>query len=247
MSGHRLRTLVVDDEPPIVDEIVYLLSKDDRIDSVETAHSGTDALKILEHSEIDLIFLDIAMPGLTGLDLAKIVARFRTPPKIVFITAHDHHAIDAFDLNAVDYLLKPVSEHRLFESIRRAVDSSNNSSASDDISIPVELGGVTRFVSRSNVTDVEAQGDYVRLHTVEGTNHLIRNSLAQLEHDWSDGGFIRIHRSSLVAARHIREVRNENGRSTVVVSSGSTTRELGVSRRYSKNLKEAIARLSRDR
>lgn len=240
MSTTPLRTLVVDDEPPIVDEIVFLLSKDDRIAQVLTAHSGAEALRILETNDVELIFLDIAMPTLSGLDLAKVVARFRQPPKIVFITAHEHHAIEAFELNAVDYLLKPVSESRLSESIRRAVSSNTDTENSDDLSIAVELGGVTRFISRSNVTYAEAQGDYVRLHTHDGSSHLIRSSLVQLEQNWMNADFMRIHRSSLVSLKHIIEVRTDNGRYSVVVPSGTTIRELAVSRRHGKSLRERI-------
>lgn len=235
-----LRTLVVDDEPPIVDEIVFLLGKDDRILDALSAHSGAEALRMLEENQIDLIFLDIAMPTLSGLDFAKVINRFRNPPKIVFITAHDHHAVQAFELNAVDYLLKPVSEARLRESVRRAIETNGNSQTESDLSIPVDRGGVTRFVSRSNVTDVEAQGDYVRLHTQDGSSHLIRSSLTQLEQDWSGAGFLRIHRSSLVSLKHIIEVRTDNGHQSVVVPSGSKTRELTVSRRHGKALRERI-------
>ena len=240
MSATQLRTLVVDDEPPIVDEIVFLLGKDDRVLDVLSAHSGAEALRLLEENQVDLIFLDIAMPTLSGLDLAKVINRFRNPPKIVFITAHDHHAVQAFELNAVDYLLKPVSEARLRESVRRAIETNNNSQPEADLSIPVDLGGVTRFVSRSNITDVEAQGDYVRLHTHDGSSHLIRSSLAQLEHDWSGAGFLRIHRSSLVSLKHIIEVRTDDGHQSVVVPSGTKTRELVVSRRHGKTLRERI-------
>lgn len=239
MAATPLTTLVVDDEAPIVDELVYLLSRDDRIGEILTAHSGPDALRVLESHDIDLLFLDIAMPALSGLDLAKVVARFRQPPKVVFVTAHDDHAVEAFELNAVDYLLKPVRAERLSESVRRALESGGTE-AKEDVSIPVELGGVTRFVSRSLVTHAEAQGDYVRLHTADGTNHLIRSSLTQLESDWSDAGFVRIHRSLLVAIAHVDQVRAEHGRYTVIVPSGEGQRELAVSRRYGRALRERI-------
>lgn len=239
MTATALTTLVVDDEPPIVDELVYLLSRDDRIGEILTAHSGPDALRVLESHDIDLLFLDIAMPALSGLDLAKVVARFRQPPKVVFVTAHDDHAVEAFELNAVDYLLKPVRAERLSESVRRALDSGGTETT-EDISIPVELGGVTRFVSRSHITHVEAQGDYVRLHTAEASDHLIRSSLSQLETDWADAGFVRIHRSLLVAIAHVEQVRAEHGRYTVLVPAGDTLRELAVSRRYGRALRERI-------
>ena len=132
---------------------------------VLTCDSATEALRTLHEIEVDAVFLDIQMPGLTGLDLAQVLARFRTPPPVVFVTAHDEHAVEAFELRAVDYVLKPVREERLAEAVRRVVEDAGRSGPSADRQIPVERGGVTRFVNRSDVTHVEAHGDYARLHT----------------------------------------------------------------------------------
>lgn len=138
--GRALRTLVVDDEQPVLDELVWLLGRDDRIGTIDTAQSGTEALRRLETGDIDLLFLDIAMPGLTGIDIARLVDKFKTPPQIIFVTAHDQHAVEAFDLNAVDYLLKPIREERLRESVRRAVADAESAGPDPDDTIAVELG-----------------------------------------------------------------------------------------------------------
>lgn len=242
-----LRALVVDDEQPVLDELVYLLGRDERIDDVQTARSGADALRRLEGGQIDLLFLDIAMPGLSGIDIARVVAQFRTAPRIVFVTAHDNHAVDAFELGAVDYLLKPIREERLRESIRRVVEHGEAAPDPDE-SIPVELGGVTRFVRRSSVTHIEAQGDYVRLHTADGTSHLLRTPLTGLAEEWADAGFVRIHRSIAVNLAHVREVRNQAGRCSVVVPRGDGTVELQVARRHTRALRDHIhERPSHDR
>jgi DNA-binding LytR/AlgR family response regulator len=153
---------------------------------------------------------------------------------VVFVTAHTEHAIEAFDLQAVDYLLKPVREERLREAVRRVIDAGH---APAEDSIAVELGGVTRFVARSEVRYVEAQGDYARLHTATGS-HLVRMPLSALEERWRDAGFVRIHRSVLVALRHVEEVRTAEGRCTVVVDG----RELQVSRRLTAHLREQLRR-----
>ena len=108
-----LRTLVVDDERPVLDELVWLLERDPRIGEIRAVQSGVDALRLLEPGGVDLVFLDIAMPGLSGLELARLLSRFAERPRIVFVTAHDEHAVDAFELGVVDYLLKPVREERL--------------------------------------------------------------------------------------------------------------------------------------
>ena len=159
---------------------------------------------------------------------------------MVFVTAHDEHAVAAFDLDAVDYLLKPVRDDRLAEAVRRVVDAAGVQVGDDEESIPVELGGVTRFVARSEVLYAEAQGDYARLHTAAGS-HLIRTPLTTLEEDWHDAGFVRIHRSLLVSLAYVDEVRVEGGRCSVLV--GGT--ELTVSRRHTRELRDVLVRQAR--
>jgi DNA-binding LytR/AlgR family response regulator len=235
-----LAVLVVDDERPALDELAWLLRRDPRVASVVTTDSAAEALRVLQEGGIDAVFTDIRMPGLTGLELARVLSRFKTPPPVVFITAHDDHAVDAFELNAVDYVLKPVREDRLAEAVRRVCEAHGGETPGSDDQIPVELGGVTRFVPRSDVLYVEAHGDYARLHTAHGT-HLIRSPLTTLEEQWRDAGFVRIHRSLLVALPHVAEVRMDAGRCTVVVG----TEELAVSRRHTRELRDLLVRRAR--
>lgn len=239
-AAMALRALVVDDEKPVLDELVYLLGRDERIASVRAAQSGTEALRVLEAGDVDLVFLDVAMPGLNGLEIAKLLARFAHSPRIVFVTAHDAHAVDAFELNAVDYLLKPIREERLRESVRRATADTAPSQPKPDDTIAVELGGVTRFVSRSTVSYAEAQGDYVRLHTLDGTSHLIRTPLGALADEWDGAGFVRIHRSTVINLAHVREVRMVSGRCSIVVPFGANPVELQVARRHVRTVRERI-------
>jgi DNA-binding LytR/AlgR family response regulator len=229
-----MRVLCVDDEVPALSELAFLLERDPRVTDVRTATSGTAALQVLHDEDVDAVFLDIAMPGLSGLGLAGVLGRFKQPPRIVFVTAHAEHAVDAFDLHAVDYLLKPVREERLREAVRRLSDSS---SPPQDDTIAVELGGVTRLVNRSQVHWVEAQGDYSRLHTETGS-HLVRMPISALEERWRDAGFLRIHRSTLVALAYVEEVRDDGGRLAVVVGG----RELPTSRRHAPALREHLRR-----
>ena len=230
-----MKVLVVDDEKPALDELVFLLQRDDRIAEVRACSSATDALKVLQESELDALFLDIQMPGLSGLELAQVLSRFKHPPRIVFVTAHEEHAVDAFELQAVDYVLKPVRAERLAEAVRRVAGAEATKQVAQDLQIPVELGGVTRFVQRSDITHVEAQGDYARLHTPTGS-HLVRTPLSTLEEEWRDAGFVRIHRSLLVALPHVAEVRMDSGRCSVVVQGT----ELQVSRRHTRELRELL-------
>ncbi len=237
-----LSVLAVDDEPPALAELAYLLTQDPRIARVQVAGDGATALRVLQDDPVDAVFLDIRMPGLTGLDLARVLGRFAAPPAVVFVTAYDDSAVDAFDLRAVDYLLKPVHGERLGEAIRRVLVATGRQSgppAGDD-TIPVELGGVTRFVSRRDVLYVEAQGDYARLHTARGS-HLVRVPLSTLEEQWGPLGFVRIHRSLLVAIGHIDELRIDGTRCVVRIRG----EELTVSRRHTRELRDLLVRHAR--
>ena len=234
-----LKVLVIDDERPALDELIFLLERDPRVGDVQGCDSATEALRLLHDLEVDAVFLDIQMPGLTGLDLAQVLSRFKSPPPIVFVTAHEEHAVEAFDLHAVDYVLKPVREERLAEAVRRVV-ASGGAAPSGDTQIPVERGGVTRFIARSDVTHVEAQGDYARLHTAT-ESHLVRTPLSTLAQEWADAGFVRIHRSVLVALPHVAELRVDAGRASVVVGA----HELLVSRRHTRELRELLTRQTR--
>ncbi len=242
-----LRVLAVDDELPALEELAYLLRADERVEHVETAQDGTTALRCLDQAlaegkPLDAVFLDIRMPGLDGLVVARVLSRFAEPPQVVFVTAYDDFAVSAFELKAIDYLLKPMRAERVAEAVRRVQEavgaaSQTAEARTEDETIPVELGGVTRFVRRADIRYVEAQGDYARLHTAEGS-HLIRMPLTALEERWREAGFVRVHRSHLVAIQHIDEVRMESGRVTVRVGGEI----IPVSRRSTRELRERLMR-----
>jgi DNA-binding LytR/AlgR family response regulator len=238
--GQPLRALVVDDEAPALEELAWLLGKDPRIGSIRKASSGAEALRALDVEPVDVIFSDIKMPGLDGLDLARVLARFTQRPQVVFVTAYDRHALDAFDLRATDYVMKPVRAERLSEAVRRVVESAcvaEPPAKTEDETIAVELGGVTRFVQRSQVRYVEAHGDYARLHTAT-SSHLVRVPLTTLEERWAEAGFVRIHRSTLVALPHVDEIRVDGGRCAVRLGD----RILQVSRPHTKELRDKLVR-----
>src|ERR1039457_3990823 len=119
--GAGLRALVVDDEAPALSELTYLLRHDDRIGDIRTASNGADALRALDSAPVDVVFCDIKMPGLDGMALARVLARFADRPQVVFVTAYDHHAVDAFEVRATDSVLKPGRAARLSEAVRRVV------------------------------------------------------------------------------------------------------------------------------
>lgn len=248
MTG--LRVLAVDDELPALEDLAYLLREDPRIGEVSLARDGAAALRVLDRAiaegrPIDAVFLDIRMRGLDGVVLGRLLSQFANPPRVVFVTAYEEHAVDAFEIKAEDYLLKPVRPERLAEAIRRvcvSVELPENDAAgrTDPGTIPVELGGVTRFVASTEVRYVEAQGDYARLHTAGGS-HLVRISLATLEERWASAGFVRVHRSHLVAVKHIDELHIDSGRCVVRIGES----EIPVSRRHTRELRDLLVRRAR--
>lgn len=230
-----LQVLVVDDETSAREELAAMLRQDPRIGEVRLAADGLSALRELEEHRLDAVFCDIQLPGLDGMELARLVDRFANRPQVVFVTASAAQAVDAFALRVLDYVLKPAGSHRIAEAVRRVVEAAGAEAA--DESIPIELAGVTRFVRRSEVRYVEAQGDYARLHTARGS-HLIRMPLAVLAERWAGAGFVRIHRSTLVSVAHVDEIRMLDGHCSVRIGPDL----LQVSRRHTHQVRDRLLR-----
>ena len=240
--------LAVDDEAPALDELAYLLDQHTDIGKVLRAADATSALRELNATPIDAIFLDINMPGLSGIELAGVLANFSHRPAIVFVTAHDDKAVAAFDVGALDYLLKPIRQDRLDEAVRRVMAAAPGATEpeageQDDDVIPAELGGVTHLVPRDTIGWVEAEGDYARLHSASGS-HLVRIPLSTLESRWREKGFQRVHRSYLVALRMVTGLRNSDGGVLVRLraNGASPAVELPVSRRQARELRDRVVR-----
>jgi DNA-binding LytR/AlgR family response regulator len=239
-----ISVLIADDEQPAIDELAFLLGQDPRIGVIHQATSGAEAIRLLTREPVDAAFLDIHMPGLNGFDLARALARFERRPALVFVTADEEGALEAFDLAAVDYLLKPVRTERLQRSVSRIVEAMKASAAtttgtaaseSPPEMIAVTLGATTRMIRRDEVRYVQAQGDYARLHTEEAS-YLVRVPMADLERQWADAGFMRIHRSYLVSLPHLTRIRLGGDHASVTVGGA----ELPVSRRLLPALRERL-------
>jgi DNA-binding LytR/AlgR family response regulator len=245
--GRRPRTmtvLAVDDEAPALDELVYLLNRHPEVGQVYRAGDATTALREINGRAIDGIFLDINMPGLSGIELAGVLGNFSQRPSVVFVTAHDDKAVAAFDVGAIDYLLKPIREDRLDEAVRRVAAARSDHAGEDDSDvIPAELGGVTHLVPRDSIGWVEAEGDYARLHSASGS-HLVRIPLSTLETRWRERGFQRVHRSYLVALRLVTGLRTSDGAVLVRLraNGASPAVELPVSRRQARELRDRVVR-----
>lgn len=232
-----LHALVVDADEPSRAAIIDLLAADGRLARVRGAAETATAIHILSDETVDVVFCEVALPGLDGIEFARMLTHLVPRPQIVFVTARADRAADAFDVGATDFVRKPVRTARLSTAVSRVADRGGGWLA-DEV-IPVELAGTTRFVRRSEVRYAEAHGDYTRLYTGSGS-HLIRMPLSELEHRWAPAGFVRIHRSTLVALNWVDEVRADDGHYRV--RAGGT--ELPVSRRHTRELRQVLAEMT---
>jgi two-component system LytT family response regulator len=237
------RVLAVDDVAPAVGELRRLLLDAPEVGSVVTATDAMTALKLVQAGPLDVVFLDISMPGMDGMELASLLARMTDPPVVVFVTAFEEHAATAYGIGAADYLLKPVRPERLRAALERvqrflAPPTGAPEPAVVDAlaAVPVELAGRTRFVRRDDVRYVEAHGDYVRLHTPSGA-HLVRIPISRLEEHWSHASFVRVHRSFLLAVPAVRELRSDL---TGGLLAHTDVGDVPVSRRHARELRERL-------
>lgn len=231
MTG-ALHILIVDDEPMAASRLEKLCRRamPDAIVTIET--SGRAALARVSHSAPDVLLLDIDMPGLNGIATAEGAARADFAPGIVFTTAHEQFALNAFDLGAIDYLLKPVSLDRLRLALAR-VSERRNPSARPKADFRSEFwvrdGGDMVRIDADRIDYISAEGDYMRLH-LAARSYLFHATLSQLEQELESGTFLRVHRSTLVAKRSILAVsRNHTGKWVLRLQSGA---EVGIGERY---------------
>ncbi len=242
MTG--LSVLAVDDVPPALADLCRLLEASPEIAEVAGAGDPLAALRMIQSGRYDAVFLDISMPGLDGLELASLLARLNEPPVIVFVTAYEQHAVAAFGIGAVDYLLKPVRAERLADALARVnrmiptARPTPESPALPDAmaALPVESAGRTRYIRRNEVHFVEAHGDYVRLHAVSGV-HVVRMPISRLDEYWGPAGFVRVHRGFLVALDAVRELRSD---SVGGLLAHTDLGDVPVSRRHARELRERL-------
>jgi DNA-binding LytR/AlgR family response regulator len=245
MSALGLCVLAVDDERPALEDLERLLINSPRVGDIVCASSGDDALRLLAERQFDALFIDVRMPELDGLELAGVVGRFAQPPAIVFVSAYEEGAVGAFELQALDYLMKPVSRRRIDEALERILNASEQRPAAEPIAdgadeiIAVEhaRGGATSLVPRSAILYVQAHGDYVRIVSAE-SRYLMRGRLSSIERRWQAHGFHRVHRGYVANLRRAVELRPTlNGTAMIVFSDGS---EIPVARRQVAELRRRL-------
>lgn len=255
-----IRTVIIDDEPPARRGIVLLLASQPDFSVAGECQNGKEAVSMIAATKPDLIFLDIQMPGMSGFDVLSSIERKETPATI-FLTAHDEYALAAFDVHALDYLLKPIDEERFFFALERAREllalkqpAAQQQKISGLLSIETERkeggplrrlvvreSGRTFFVAVDDIEWIEAIGDYAGLH-VKGRTHMLRESMAVLESRLDPTKFTRIHRSAIVRLDCVTALRARTNRDgTVQLESGT---ELKVSRTYSVGLRKALEPVS---
>ncbi|UWM49608.1 LytTR family DNA-binding domain-containing protein [Streptomyces carpaticus] len=239
MSGRTegLRVLVVEDESATREELATLLDAAGEVRAVRAAESGEAAVRLLGTDAFDAVFLDVSMPGLSGVEVGRVLGMLSEPPAIVFVTASEAHRDAARDMGAVDYLLKPVRDERLAEAVARVRAARRPEPVADElVVVRIDTGRHIFFVRRDDVYFVEAHGDYVRLHTGAGV-HLIRQALSHLETVWGPAGFVRVHRGYLVAIRWVRDLRAGSSSGLLAHTPAG---DVPVSRRHARALKERL-------
>jgi DNA-binding LytR/AlgR family response regulator len=268
-SGPTPKALIVDDEAPARSELRFLLGQAGHVEVVGEAGSAAEALQLIAAIEYDIVFLDIEMPGLSGLDLAKALAAARRSPAVIFVTAYSEHALAAFEVAATDYLVKPVGLERLRQALARAAAACGGGEAAMPVVAPpvaqpgepsssggeagaatdgggmriervaVEKSGRTLLIAAAEILYIEAQDDYSRVYTAEG-RYLSALPLSTLEGRLEPLGFFRVHRSYLVDLARVREILPMYGGMLVVRLSDQAGTQIPVSRRRAAALKRAL-------
>jgi DNA-binding LytR/AlgR family response regulator len=240
-----LAILAVDDEPRALADIKRLLETSTSVDRVATATSAKEALVYLSGGRYDALFLDVHMPEIEGMALARLLRRFADPPAVVFVTGHPDAAVEAFEIQALDFLVKPVSRERLESALNRVetrskpaarpsaaaeagVGSDGAAGGPEVVAVDNPKGGGKRLVRLETISIAQANGDYARIVCDDG-RFLLRTPLSQLEKEWQPAGFARVHRAFLVNLTHAVELRAQlNGTAVLVMRDGT---EVPVARR----------------
>ncbi|MEI7553701.1 LytTR family DNA-binding domain-containing protein [Candidatus Chlorohelix sp.] len=252
------RALVVDDERPALEELSYMLDQSGYCSRIDTTSEVLEALKFLKEKKYDIIFVDVQMPGLTGLELVHVLRQFASPPKVVFVTAFDDYAVQAFELDAVDYLLKPFSKERLEQALQRAARRPGDSPVveSDDDAysrkkvdappgekllekLPVDKEGKTILIDLADIRFAVARGDYVYIKTLE-QEYLTRYSISELERRLPSPPFLRTHRAFLVNLKNVIEIYPFFNGAYVLKVNDRENSEVQVSRGNAKNLRALL-------
>lgn len=212
-----MRTLIVDDEPLAVERMQILCARIPTLSVVGTASDGAAALRLSEALSPELVLLDMTMPEVDGLGVARGLAKQTPRPAVIFVTAHDHFAVEAFDLDAVDYVLKPVAQDRLERAVERALERFG-ARQETTTPAPAESPWIEEFwvphrselvrIAAGDIDRIDAERDYVRLH-VGARNYLLLHTIQRLEDRLDPERFIRLHRSTIMRRDRIAGLKHD--------------------------------------
>jgi len=259
----KLRVIVADDERPARQFLLTLLRTFDDVEIAGEAETGAEALELIESEKPDMALLDLQMPELDGLGVVRLIGK-SSAPLIAFVTAYDEYAVRAFELNAVDYLLKPVEKARLREAITRAqerLDRTDSQSQEDEITrlrnaaadyernvggpylarIPVRRGSEIRIIPVNQIVSIIADGELLYISTIKNEQHTITHRLKDLEARLDPDRFVRLGRGTLVSIDSVTRIVPMPGGTYIVYLSND--QELRVSRLQSRVLREQLLRL----
>jgi two-component system, LytTR family, response regulator AlgR len=239
-----VKVLIVDDEALARARLRALLAEDASHEVVAEADSGEACLALVAKRRPDVVLLDIRMPGMDGIETARHLATLAEPPAVIFTTAYDAFAVQAFDAQAVGYLLKPVRGERLAEALRRAARPTrpqlaalSGAGGAPRPRIAAKLGGALRLIPVDTIRYFQAEQKYVTV-CHEGGVDLIDESLKELETEFRES-FVRIHRNALVALKYLAAVERDS-RGTLLARLDGVTETLAVSRRHASEVRRRI-------
>ena len=256
MNVTKIRTLVVDDEPLARERVMSLLQQESDVEVVGECSDGGQAVTAIQSQSPDLVFLDVQMPGCDGFEVIRSIGADRMPT-VIFVTAYDEYALQAFEVHALDYLLKPFGRDRFQQTLRHAREALERRRAGDlgrrllalvggvkpepqrVERLVVKSGGRVFFLRTEEIDWIEAAGNYVRLH-LGSESHLFRETMNRLEARLDVRRFARIHRSRIVNTERIKELQPWfNGEYVVILRNGT---RLPLSRGYRDRLQEQLGK-----
>ncbi len=235
-----MRAMIVDDEAPARSELKYLLEESGRVDLIVEATSAREAVEKLMEVRVDVMFLDISMPKTNGMQLAEALHKLKNPPQVVFVTAYSEYALDAFGVDATDYLMKPVETDRLAQALDKIVEHIKPLNLPVSVErIPVVKSGSKVLVPIDQIRFIEAKDDYSCIYT-ETDRFLSTISLQKLEERLVGHGFFRIHRSYIVNLEYVADVEVISAGILQLTIQGFEDKHISVSRRRVVALKRAL-------
>jgi len=259
-----IRIVVVDDEEPARNELCFQLEQIDEVDIIGTAADGIQALQLIESLKPDLALLDIQMPGLTGFEVARELVKKKTESKVVFVTAYDHYAIEAFEINAVDYLLKPVEPLRLQHTLERVRNRQHSDSLDNpgpkpftekDLErigkfmdkrdsrpgpIAVKVGGKLVLVESEDIIFISLDNETIKVVTRDLRGFSNYRTLDELQSNLDPSVFWRVHRSHIANIHKIKEIIPRLSRNYVLKMADQKRTQIPVSRTQTKRLRDFL-------